>query len=446
MKFEEEYPFIYIRHRSWVWKFIETLLITVSVLLLSQVLWPRDPVFLSGPMPWPMLLPIFCCLFYGAAYGSVSLILLLFFLLYKNPDILLTEPTIQLYVGGSIALLVLVSIFSTYWISRIEHVEGLNQYLWEHLEDISKEYYLLHISHDRLEQSYIMKPVSVRDVFHQIDTELCVNKGQLNKKIAETMLGIFSQYCSMNNAAFCLIEEHENQVNTLAFLGKAFPIVLEDPLIQQTLKEKSGFYTAVNQFNENNQSQYLAIVPLLSIKKTVLGFIVIKDMAFWSLNHDNLEVLSVFADYLSLRWTQKDRIKSLLQIFPKCPAMFLSEFQTLIDLKQRYPVEHGLTCIIVPPGVQQSNIVYTLERGKRSLDYQWVYTIEKSIAVITLMPFTGLEGLAGYKKRVNDLLKNDFGVQFNNEGIVFRSRLLNKEETSEQLTQFLQEIRHALAQ
>jgi len=444
MTLEKDFSLVYVQHRSWLWKSLETGLLTLVSLLILFKYRPGDPFFLTGPVPWLFLLPVFCSLFYSAIYGIASLFIILFLLIYQHPEYLLTNNVVQQDTLGAISFTFISSFFSSYWISRIQHVERLNRYVREHLEDMSKEYYMLRLSHERIEQAYIVKPVSIRDVFYKIGHEIRQNECAVNEKSCDILLGLFSQYCSINNAVFCFYNESQKKINPISYLGKSFSLNLEDPLIQLTLNTRNTNYLAVNMYKADAQTKYIAVIPLLNNKKEIIALIVIKDMAFWSLTHDNLEVLSVFAAYFSMQWQDNGRIKSLVQAFPNCPSEFLREFQTLVQLKQQHKADHSLACMIVPESEQQRNIVYTLKRNKRTLDFQWIYHYDSFIAVINLMPLTGLEGLAGYKNRMDNLLINDFGLGLNTDGIKYRSRLVNDAEVSQQLNHFLKEVHHAV--
>lgn len=443
MKFEKDFSIAYSQKRSEIWKSVETVLITLLLIYLARIVRPNDPFSLTGPIPWLCFVPVFCSLFYGAIYGISSLIILLISLLLLQPMNELNSLILREYIVGSISLTLLVGVFSSYWNSRIRQVEHLNNYVREHLEDLSRDYYLLRISHERIEQAYIIKPLSLREAFYQIKQDMVKSNYEINSNNSQMLLGIFSQYCSLNSAAFCLYNEMQ-QINTIAFLGVEFPVSASDPLIQNAIKKKATTYFAVNKLVDSDQSEYIAIIPLLNTQRTMIGFVVIRNMPFWSLTHDNLEVLSVIAAYFALQWSTIRKVAHLLKIFPTCPSEFLDEFQTLVSLKKHNNVDSALSCIIVPPGAQQQNIVYTLEQQKRSLDYLWVFSVKSVKLVITLMPLTSIEGVFGYKRRIAALLKGEFSRVLNTEGLNFRFQQVNQQGVSKQLNDFIKEATDAI--
>jgi polysaccharide biosynthesis protein PelD len=443
MKFERDFSIAYASTRSGWWKFVETVLLSVLLFFLARWFNPGDPFSLRGPIPWLIFVPVFCSLFFGLLYGILSL-LIYFAMLLRHEALHLMNLVLREYLAGSLGLTLLAGLFSSYWTTRIRQVEHLNDYVREHLESLSRDYYLLRISHERIEQSYIIKPLSFRDAFIQIEQQIA-KRGKLDAASAEALLHIFSQFCSINDAALCLYEGTNKESYPLAYLGKPFPINLDDALVKPSLQGKHSSYIAVNHLGQSHQSDYLAVIPLIDTQQQLKGLIVIKAMPFWTLTHDNLEVLSVFAAYFIMKLEIIQSAEPLIKEFPSCPPEFLKEFRSLVYLKKVHNVNSSLACVLVPASSQQNNIVYNLEQQKRALDYIWTQSLKGAKLFITLMPLTGLEGMLGYKQRIAALLKSDFGLVLNQEGLNFRFQQLNGQSSVEQLHAFIEEATHALA-
>ncbi|KTD61687.1 PelD GGDEF domain-containing protein [Legionella spiritensis] len=444
MKFEKDFSIALVQRRSSFWKSIETILITLLLLLLIYLKNPNDPFSIMGPVPWIIFAPVFCSLFYGAAYGMSSLILILLFIIFQLPKEIFYDLRIREYIIGITGLTALASVFSSYWISRIRHVEHLNHYVREHLENLSRDYFLLRISHENIEQAYIVKPLSFREAFSQIKQYIIRNDCEINEENGQFLLGIFSQYCSINNAAFCLYNEKNKDIQAVAFLGKEFPISPNDPLVKNAIDNKVSTYLAISRLTEEDDTDFLAVIPLFNDERDTIGFVIIKDMPFWSLTHDNLEVLSVFAAYFAMQWSIIREISPLLKDFPDFSPDFLSELRSVIQLKKYSNVDSSLSYFLVPPGVQQQNIVYLIERQKRALDCFCVLTIKQVQFIVVLMPLTSMEGIFGYKKRMTDLFKSELGVELNKQDVLFRYHQIRGQSESDHLINLIEEATHAI--
>lgn len=442
MKFEKNFSIAYFKERKPIWNILEASLLTVAVIFLAKYISPDDPFSLSGPIPWIAIAPIFCGLLYGSLYGALSLIIALAYLMVSQPADMMSTPLLREYLVGVSSVTFLVGIFSSYWLGRIRHVEYLNSYVREHLDDLSRDYYLLRISHERLEHAYITKPLSFRDAFYQIKQDILKNNYEIDKTISQQLLNIFSQYCSINCALFCFYDSRTKVTTTMALLGKPFDISLDDPLVRNAINTQATSYFAVNELDDSLNSAYLAVVPFLNQQRKIIGFIIIKEMPFWSLTHDNLEVLSVFAAVFSLQFSTLKQVQALLSIFPDCTPEFLREYQTLVSLKQHHNVESGLSGLLIPEGFFQENMVYSLQQQKRSLDYIWVIPVGSSLLFITLMPLTSLEGIRGFRKRLGDFLKSEFGQEINKKGLHFRYQQISHKPVDTQLNDFIKVCSH----
>ena len=442
MKFENDFSIAYFKDRKPIWAILETIVITILILFLAITISPNDPFSLSGPFPWIVFAPVFCSLLYGAMNGAISLVILLLYLFYQQP-VSTDSFLVREYVVGMASLTLLTGIFSSYWLSRVRHVEYLNRYVREHMDEMSRDFYLLRVSHERLEHAYITKPFSFRDAFIQLKQTILNNNFEVNANVTQELLNIFSQYCSIDRAVFCFYDDKTHIITTMATLGESFPISLDDPLLHNAIENNITTYFAVNTLEINESSDYLAVIPLLNSQRRNIGFIIIKEMPFWSLTNDNLEVLTVFAATFALQFSTIKRVESLLKLFPTCTPEFLRELQTLANLKKYNKVDSAFAALLLPEGFSQKNILYSLEQQKRALDYIWTIPIGTSILFLTLMPLSSLAGIQGYKNRLSEWLKSEFGEVLNKKGYIFRYQQLNDDDVNKQLETFIKEFSHA---
>ena len=439
MKFEKDFAIAFAQKRSNLWKSVETVLITLFLIAILQVISPHDPFNLSGPIPWMVFAPLFCSLFYGTIFGILSLAIILLFMMLQLPESILYSVKVREYIVGAAGFTLLTSLFGSFWLSRIKQIEHLNNYVREHLEDLSRAYYLLRVSHERIEESYMVKPLSFREAFEQIKQQMIKNGCEINKESAEFLLGIFSQYCSINSAAFCIFEEN-NEIIPIGFLGKEFLINPEDPLVKTVFNRKLTTYISISNLKNIDEIGYLAIIPFFNLERKIIGFIIIKDMPFWTLTYNNLEVLSVFAAYFSLQWYTLKKVEPLLKEFPDFPSEFLHELQNVIYLKKVNHIDSSFSYIIIPPIAEQKNIIYMVERQKRSLDCAYVLSIKGFKIIITLMPLTNVEGAFSYRKRMASMFKNEFNLELNQSDLRFHSLQIYQSNAQEQLHTLIKQV------
>ena len=89
----------------------------------------------------------------------------------------------------------LVGEFSSLWRARTRRAEAVQYYLDQRLEHLIRQYYLLRLSHDRLEQELIGRPMSMRDALKTL-RGLSGSDDE-----AQILLRLLAQYCQISSAA-----------------------------------------------------------------------------------------------------------------------------------------------------------------------------------------------------------------------------------------------------
>jgi len=146
--------------QPWVVLF-ETLLLPAVMLLIGFVISPRDPLWVHAEFHWAWLAPLIVSLRYGPLAGlGASGVLLAGWLGFNFGDYDLFP---QVFFLGGLIMTMLVGEFSSLWRARTRRAESVQHYLDQRLEHLIRQYYLLRLSHDRLEQELIGRPMSMRD-------------------------------------------------------------------------------------------------------------------------------------------------------------------------------------------------------------------------------------------------------------------------------------------
>lgn len=442
MKFENDYAVAYIGKRNPLRNGIETVIISFLVLCLFVLIRPEDPFELHGPFPWICLAPLFCSLFYGTAYGIIAFVIVMGYLVF-HPSANAADPAVlREYFAGMVSITFIAGLFSSYWQSQLRHNAHLNQYVRQHLEDLSRDYYLLRVSHDRIEHSFIVKPLSYRDAFVRIRKVMQADNCEINLNTSQQFLDIFCQYCSITSAVFCLYNDKDKQLLPMANVGQHFPVDIQDPLIEHVINKGVVTYLSVNTLTNLHNSLYLAIVPLIDNHSALTGFVVIREIPFWSLTHDNMEVLSVFGAVFASMWSTMQGVKPLLEAFPDFSPEFLREYQTLISINKDHKVESYISGLLVPESEVQEAIVYQLEQQNRTLDSGFCIPCANGKLVLKILPLTNVQGMLGYQNRLQYWLKSNFSLNLNAEGLYFRFLPIGGDSVIQQLNNLISEFDH----
>ncbi len=133
---------------------LETLALTAIVLIASFITHQPDPFRLGSGFPWPILAPLLAGLRYGFVHGFVSALLILAALGISINQQWQATPEFPLGWGIGVVIMAMVTgEFRDMWGRRLHRLEGAYQYRAERLEEFTRNYQLLRLSHDRLEQT-----------------------------------------------------------------------------------------------------------------------------------------------------------------------------------------------------------------------------------------------------------------------------------------------------
>lgn len=432
-----------IRERGQITRLLEVVFITLITLALAYRHNPNDPWDIHSPFPWIALAPVFCSMFYNLLSGVLSLVIVFVFLDWQAPGYLWDNVDNREYIFGLTTLTFLTGAFSSYWLARIKYAVFINRYERDHLSDLTKAYYLLKISHERLEHQYMIRPLSFRDAILDLREEARKKDFLLDEDLALKLLTVCSQYCTISNAAIALFDDHP-ELKTLASLGKKFTIHKEDPLIYQCLESKEAKYYTVNRLSYHKSSRYLVVLPLMGDKKRIHGLLVIKDMPFGLLTENNLEVLSVFVSCFMLRWDSLKRLTRVLDQFPEASAEFVYELTLAKKLKTSHQIDSVLATLTLPPNTLQQTIIDSLNRQKRALDFFMLVPYKDYQILFIILPFTSINGAYGYKERLERWLKSEFGLVLNQDQLYFRYQLLSNLNVNRQIRQLFDRARHEI--
>ena len=302
---------------------LETLLLPAAALALGLLWAPQDPLQTQGAgFPWPWLAPVILALRYGPLPGLGAALVLLAGWLALNSGHYDQFP--KMYFLGGLVLVMLVGEFASLWHTRTRRAETLQAYLDQRLEHLVRQHYLLRLSHDRLEQELIGRPMSMRDALLALR-----DAGQgSNPHAPDVLLRLLAQYCQLEAAALYPLADDKLGTAPLASLGGVSTLDAADPLIVQALGCHKLCH--VSQALASQQtSRYLVAAPLRDLAGSLYGLLVVEDMPFFALQEENLQTLNLLLGYYTDGLSMHALAAPIVAQFPDCPPTFAFELQRL---------------------------------------------------------------------------------------------------------------------
>lgn len=433
----------WIRFYDGYWPWVETVIVTVAILALCRLTNPNNPLFLHAIFPWPWLASVVIVLKYGFMPGvaTVGLITLATFL--QSPPNSLTNFSYQSYLLSGFTLTFLCALFSASWSRRVMHAEELQAYTDERLGNLSRAYYMLHVSYNFLEQNLITKPVTLRMMLVELQQLLVGQEGEITQDIAQRLMQMICQFCAVTTVGMYVMHHKTLSTQPLAEIGAMGELILNDPLVRYAKKADEVGYVSIHQLTEIEQSEYLVVAPMRTDDNELLGIIVIKEMSFWSLTQETLRILEILVIYFVEEIMLARGIVEFLPIYPDIPPEFVRQFKKLLALTRGLNLNSSFTAVLVDTSLRPQNVIANLTNIRRSLDSLWRLQLGNYDVLITLMPLTDATGVQGYMHRVTNYLKSDLGLEIDQVRIKTRAMQLYATKPLVMLQQFMDYLKDA---
>ncbi|HEY6044776.1 MAG TPA: protein PelD, partial [Nitrosospira sp.] len=266
-------------------------------LIASFITHQPDPFRLGSGFPWPILAPLLAGLRYGFVHGFVSALLILAALGISINQQWQATPEFPLGWGIGVVIMAMVTgEFRDMWGRRLHRLEGAYQYRAERLEEFTRNYQLLRLSHDRLEQTVANSGFSLREGIMHLQTSLGAIDGAdgLTDKSLQRLIDFVAAYGALTQACIAGIQaDRIDATRILAHVGAQFAIDDSDPVLVTALE--SGELAAVNATTgvALDQNQLLAAIPLSDSTGDIHAMLLVKSMPFFAFHENNLKLIAV---------------------------------------------------------------------------------------------------------------------------------------------------------
>lgn len=421
----------------------ETLATPLLALLLAFWLNPLDPFFLRAQFAWVWLGPVLVALRYGPIPGlTASAIVFAAWFVFGELGVALGELP-KLYFLGWLITVMICGEFSSLWRNRVRRAESVQAYLEQRLEYLTHQHYLLRLSHDRLEQDLISRPVSMRDALVSL-RGLASASGATGDALpgASDLLRLVAQYCQIERAALLPVDaDGRPDGGAPTYLGAPFDIDAGDPLIGFALERRRLAHVALDDERTDGGSCYLVVAPLSDMSGSMRALLVVDRMPFFALHEETLQMLNLLLGYYADGLSASELAAPLRARFADCPLDFAFEMARMWRVRVESGVASALVTLEFPAGDEGRELMQQIARIQRSLDVVWRVDGGDRPRLLTLMPLAGSAAVEGYLARIDSWLRQHRGSGLDDSGVGSRISMLDQVEPVALLSGVLK-VRH----
>lgn len=392
---------------SWI-VLLETLLIPLAALAIGYTLNPEDPLWIHADFHWAWLAPVIVALRYGPLTGlGAAGVLLLGWLAFNRGHY---DQFPQVFFLGGLIIVMLVGEFSSLWMARTRRAETVQHYLSQRMDHLIRQYYLLRLSHDRLEQELIGRPMSMRDALKTLR-----GLGSVQTD-AQTLLRLLAQYCQISAAALYRTDNEQLEIAPLARIGEPIELHGDDPLVRQAM-ETGKLCHVVQATAEQQISRYLVAAPLLDLGGDIYGILLVDEMPFFSVQEENLQTINLLLGYYTDGLSTKALARPLQQELPTCPPEFAFETQRLWRMHQKAGVPSIIVALEFSPVAVERDLPQQMQRLRRLMDETWLITGPTRQVLAVLMPLGDASTAEGFLARLENWIHQKEGSSLADAGV-----------------------------
>jgi len=394
-----------------LWRWGETVGITLVAIVIGLLVSPRDPFFVVADFPWIWLAPALIALRYGMLPGVVSSAILAVGWLLWVPGGLDAELPILDFLGGLILTMVCGEYSST-WTARLRRQSEVNVYLEDRVERVTKRLYLARLSHERLEQDLLARPTTLRDALADMRRRVSVHTGQGRLSGAQEFLSFLAQHCQLEVAAIYSIEGASlRTLRRVAGIGEPPLLKPDDALLVHAWERSTLAHVQSAELDQSAPTDHLVIVPITASDGNTLGFVAVTRMPFFALNEEVLQLLTVLASVYADGVTAASRIMPLIEANPGCPIEFAEELLKLQRIQRDFGISSHIVVLAFGDSLERADAFHLVNRQRRSPDVVWN---REDLAgcgmIVNLMPLAGRAAVDGYLRRIELSIRESFGT------------------------------------
>jgi hypothetical protein len=392
--------------RDFLTPWLESIAITLVAVALAFWARPADPYFLNSGFPWLILAPAVIGLRYGVVPGIVSAAVLIAAWLLARSYAVISGDFPKLHFLGMLILVTVCGQFCSMWETRLRRLEYVYRQLSGRMSALTRRHYLLRLSHDRLEEDLIGRPITLRSALAEVRRLIAEGAGQTLPG-APQLMRLLVQSCQLEVAGFHGATTGSIEPAPAARAGDPGPLRADDPLVRACLESGALAHVQSRRAGEA-PGAYLVVAPARDAEGRTLAVLVVEEMPFFALHEENLQTLSVLLGYYADGIGRIAAGQVIQALLPSCPLAFAEELVRLhrIWLAVRVPT----TLIAMQFGNHPERDLYaeTLRRSIRDLDMVWEIRQGAGLVFLVMLPLSGRAAVEGYLTRVEGLLRDKF--------------------------------------
>lgn len=413
---------------------IETSVIAAAFFGIGVLVRPEDPLFADQVFPWSVFAPILTGLRYGFAHGFVTAVALhgsagIYAVLVPTA----IWPLPFSYTLGLLLCSLIVGEFRDIWEQRLEQLERSNEYRQARMEEFTRSYHVLKISHDELEQEYAGRRTSLRSALLTAREKLVDADPD---SVGQALLNLLSNFVSARSATYHRVQNGTLESEPVAALGRRTRLEVTDPLLVKAIETAATVSIRPEDTSSlavRDQGDPIVVIPVVDAYREVRAVVSITQIPFFALTERNLQIATIVAS----------RFGDFLHADERLPApieddlyWFLYHSLRCLDLTNKHGLQSCLLACRMTDAVTAPLYMQTILDQSRGLDEALPVEENGQWYLLMLMPLTTRQGLDRFMVRFDAYLTESHGLGLSKAGIEVAQHVFDADDDMDSLLEF----------
>jgi hypothetical protein len=348
---------------------------------------PDDVLMIDKDFSFLSIILAIITLFHGISSGIFAMLIFAIVMKYFYIDFK------YFYYLKEFILIMIYGEFHFYWTSIINRLETEDHFKQHKLSELSKAFFMLKISYDQIEKSYVVKPMSLRNSIIKIKEHY---KKEDSSSYYKEFLHLLQKTLHIDSA-FLVKVENESDMKVLAQTSDNDTLDIKDLLIQDSYTKQMPLYVSLD--SDYEESSYLASIPIVSKNRTI-GLLIIAKMPFMSFNKDNLISATILSNYMFDEIDKMDILEQIDNFLPLFQSNFRFETYRLYKLNEKFNTDTTMLLFKSYNKLSIHLLIEIIEKNLRVLDIMSHIAIDDYQIVAVLFPFSDKTSTIGFIDRI----------------------------------------------
>jgi len=405
--------------------YLETFVLVIAYLVVGATIDSQDVCMLHSQISYMLILLSVITLFHGFENGMFALGLLAIAIWYFYPLFEYKEFLVALMMT------MIFSEFHYFWTKKIRQAEINSNYRKLKLDELSKSFYSLKISHDQLEKNYVVKPMSIRNSIAEIikeneavDRNENLDINERTKEYYKKFMILLEKSFSVNKSLVIYKSAQDSSIlsaeNALQSCSSTCDVkkledIFDNYLVDKAISRKQAVFISDEKGNPDlhstNETKFIAAIPSVHDDE-VISVLIIEMMPFMAFNRENLTSIAILLEYLSFSVVKEDKVDLSDEFDTILDGDFRYECIRLKRLYDKYNVESTLLVMKLDNELQAHKLNNTVSKILRSLEFTTTQKYGKNHYIINLFPLHDKSSAVGYINRLMSLLGDERDKKF----------------------------------